>query len=244
QLGIVHRDVKPANLMLDFQGNLWVTDFGLALFPAESGLTLTGDVVGTLRYMSPEQALAKRCVVDHRTDVYALGATLYELLTLRPATDGTDRHEILHKIAFEDPRLPRAWDRAIPADLETIILKAMGKHPDDRYATAQEMADDLRRFLEDRPIQAKRPTLRQGLIKWARRHPAVVAAALLILVLTAIGASVSAALIWREKEQTGQERDRAERNLQLAEENFRLALDAVERYFTKVSENPRLRSRG
>src|SRR5262249_62394178 len=95
QLGVVHRDVKPGNLMLDGRGHLWVTDFGLARLPNDPGLTLTGDLVGTLRYMSPEQALAKRVVVDHRTDVYSLGATLYELLTLRPVFDGSDRQELL-----------------------------------------------------------------------------------------------------------------------------------------------------
>src|SRR5262249_9728479 len=94
-LGIVHRDIKPGNLMLDGQGKLWVTDFGLARTMADSGLTLTGDVVGTLRYMSPEQALAKHGLVDHRTDIYALGATLYEVLALQPAFPGTDRQELL-----------------------------------------------------------------------------------------------------------------------------------------------------
>jgi serine/threonine-protein kinase len=104
-LGVVHRDVKPANLLLDARGNLWVTDFGLAQVQAEGGLTLTltGDVLGTLRYMSPEQALGRRALVDHRSDIYSLGATLYELLTLHPAIEGTDRQEILRRIAFEEP---------------------------------------------------------------------------------------------------------------------------------------------
>src|SRR5438128_5683377 len=124
-MGIVHRDIKPANLMLDAYGKLWMTDFGVARFHADAGLTLTGDVLGTLCYMSPEQALAKHGIVDHRTDLYSLGVTLYELLTLQPAIAGEDRREVLSRIAFEEPPAPRQIHRAIPADLETIILKAM-----------------------------------------------------------------------------------------------------------------------
>jgi serine/threonine protein kinase len=154
-LGIVHRDVKPANLLVDGSGKLWVTDFGLAHIQSDARLTMTGDLVGTLRYMSPEQALAKRIVVDHRTDVYSLGATLYELLTLEPAFSGSDRQELLRQIAFEEPKAPRRINKAIPAELETIVQKAMEKNPADRYATAKELADDLRRFLVDEPIRAR-----------------------------------------------------------------------------------------
>jgi serine/threonine protein kinase len=191
QMGVVHRDVKPANLMVDTAGRLWVTDFGLAQVQSDAHLTLTGDLVGTLRYMSPEQALAKRVVIDHRTDVYSLGATLYELVTLRPAFTGTDRQELLRQIAFEEPLAPRRVNRKVPAELETIVLKAMEKNPADRYATAQELANDLRRYLEDKPIQAKRPTLAQRAAKWARRHQGAVliAAALSGLVALALGAS-------------------------------------------------------
>src|SRR5207249_170636 len=102
----------------------------------------TGDVIGTLRYMSPEQALAKHGLVDHRTDVYALGATLYELLTLRPAVDGKDREEILRNLVLEEPKKPRSLNSSIPTDLETILLKAVAKEPADRYSTAQELTDD------------------------------------------------------------------------------------------------------
>ena len=112
QLGIVHRDVKPGNLLLDGRGCVWVADFGLAhVQHGEASLTMTGDLLGTLRYMSPEQALAKRVPIDHRTDVYSLGATLYELLTLRPAFDGKDRQEVLRQIAFEEPTPPRRIDQ-------------------------------------------------------------------------------------------------------------------------------------
>src|SRR5262249_50039253 len=156
---------------------LWVTDFGLAQVQGDTRLTLTGDLVGTLRYMSPEQALAKRVVVDHRTDVYSLGATLYELLTLEPAFDGRDRQELLRHAACEEPRPPRRLNKAIPLELETIVGKAMEKNPADRYATAQEMADDLEHFLKDEPIGAKRPTLMLRARKWARRHSAAVRAA-------------------------------------------------------------------
>jgi serine/threonine protein kinase len=154
----VHRDIKPANLMVDGHGKLWVTDFGLARTVADSGLTMTGDLLGTLRYMSPEQALARHGVVDHRTDVYSLGVTLYELLTLRPAVDGKDRQEILKHIAFEEPSTPRSLNRAIPHELETIVLKAMAKEPSERYTTAKDLADDLRRFLEDKPVLRRRRT--------------------------------------------------------------------------------------
>src|SRR5215470_10845434 len=117
-------------------------------------LTMTGDLVGTVRYMSPEQALAKRVIVDHRTDVYSLGVTLYELLTLQPAFGGGDREELLRQIAFEEPRPPRRLNKALPAELETIVLKAMEKNPAERYATAQDLAADLERFLSDLPIRA------------------------------------------------------------------------------------------
>ena len=174
QTGIVHRDVKPGNLLLDGRGNVWVADFGLAHFQhGEGSLTATGDLVGTLRYMSPEQALGKRAPIDHRTDVYSLGATLYELLTLRPAFEGTDRQELLRQIALEEPKPPRRIVRTAPAELEIIVLKAMAKNAAERYGTAQEMADDLRRFLGDKPIRARRPTLIQRLRKWRRRHKAI-----------------------------------------------------------------------
>jgi serine/threonine protein kinase/tetratricopeptide (TPR) repeat protein len=170
EMGVVHRDIKPANLLVDGRGHLWVTDFGLAHCQSQVGLTMSGDLVGTLRYMSPEQALAQRVMIDHRTDIYSIGATLYELLTLEPAFGGRDRQELLRQIAFEEPRLPKCANTAIPPDLETIVLKAMSKNPDERYSSAQDLADDLRRFLKDEPILAKRPTLAQRARKWTRRH--------------------------------------------------------------------------
>jgi WD40 repeat protein/serine/threonine protein kinase len=198
-LGIVHRDVKPSNLMIDGHGKLWVADFGLARTVTDAGLTMTGDVLGTLRYMSPEQALARHGLVDHRTDVYSLGATLYELVTGRPAVEGQDRQLLLKRIAEEEPRRPRALDRAIPVDLETIVLKALAKEPAERYATAKELADDLRRFREDRPIKARRPSWLQRMRRWFRRHQAVVTAAATTL---AVALAVSTVLIWRERDGT------------------------------------------
>jgi eukaryotic-like serine/threonine-protein kinase len=169
-LGIVHRDIKPGNLMLDQSGKLWVTDFGLARIEADVTLTHSGDMLGTLRFMSPEQALAKHGLVDHRTDIYSLGATLYELIALRPAIDGKDKAEVLRKIAFEDPLALRKINSDIPRDLETIVLKAMAKEPRSRYQSAEELAEDLRRFLEDRPIRARRRTKLHDLARWTRRN--------------------------------------------------------------------------
>jgi tetratricopeptide (TPR) repeat protein/serine/threonine protein kinase len=185
-LGVVHRDVKPANLLVDGADRLWVTDFGLAQVQSDARLTMTGDLVGTLRYMSPEQALAKRVVIDHRTDVYSLGATLYELLTLRPVFGGTDRQELLRQIAFEEPKPPRRVNKAIPAELEIIVLKTLEKNPADRYGTAQALADDLHRWLEDRPIRARRPSVGQRARKWAQRHKPLVGAAAVCLLVTLV----------------------------------------------------------
>jgi eukaryotic-like serine/threonine-protein kinase len=184
QLGVVHRDVKPGNLLVDFTGNLWITDFGLARFDRGENLTMTGDLVGTLRYMSPEQALGKRVPIDHRTDVYSLGATLYELFTLEPAVTGQDPQTVIQEIAFKDPKPPRRLNPSVPPDLETILLKAMAKDPAARYASAQEMADDLRRFLEHKPIVARRPSLATVAQKWVRRHRPLVGAAVLALAVS------------------------------------------------------------
>src|SRR5262249_15367495 len=142
QMGVVHRDVKPANLMLDGRGHLWVTDFGLAQVRGEDRLTMTGDLVGTLRYMAPERALG-RSALGQRSEVYARGATLHELLTLEPAFGGADRQELLRQIAFEEPMPPRRLDPAIPTELGTVVLKALAKEPAERYASAEALADDL-----------------------------------------------------------------------------------------------------
>jgi serine/threonine protein kinase len=239
-LGVVHRDIKPGNLLLDTRGNLWVTDFGLAQVQAEAGLTLTltGDVLGTLRYMSPEQALGRRALVDHRSDIYSLGVTLYELLTLRPAVGGSDRQEILRRIAFEETPGLRRHNPAVPRELETIVLKAMAKEPEGRYATAQELADDLTRFLEHRPIKARRPSLLERAGKWALRHTGAVATAVGILFLAVVGLLVSTALIARKEADTRRQRD-------VARERLALARAVVDEMYTQVAtqwlaQQPRL----
>jgi tetratricopeptide (TPR) repeat protein len=252
QLGVVHRDVKPANLLVDGDGRLWVTDFGLAQVQSDTRLTLTGDLVGTLRYMSPEQALAKRAVVDHRTDVYSLGATLYELLTLKPAFTGEDRQELLRQIAFEEPEPPRRINRAIPPELETIALKAMEKNPAERYATAGELADDLRRYLEDKPILARPPTLPQRVAKWARRHPAIVWAAVIVLAVTVPVLAASTAWAWHMNAQTAaalkqadDRRREADDNAQKArgegaraDDNFRQGIEEISQLVKAAQDDP------
>jgi hypothetical protein len=208
---VVHRDVKPANLMVDGRGNLWVADFGLAVCQADTGVTRSGDLIGTLRYMSPEQALGRRRALDHRTDIYSLGATLYELLTLGPAFDGDDRQELLRRIVSEEPRPARRVNPAVPADLETVVAKAMSKAPDERYATARDLADDLQCFLEDRPIQARRPSLWQKGRRWARRNEPVVWGLALFAALAVLGSLLGAVVYAYQKGRLAEEREQARR---------------------------------
>jgi serine/threonine protein kinase len=243
-MGVVHRDVKPANLLLDGRGAVWVTDFGLAQFHADGALTQTGDLLGTLRYMSPEQAGGQRLLTDHRTDVYSLGATLYELLTLRPIFDGTDRQTLLRQILHEEPRPPRALDRTIPPELETIVLKAVGKTPGERYGSARELADDLQRYLRHEPIRARRATAVQRARKWLKRHPSVLVAGAVLLVLLTAGSLLSAWLIQGEQEKTRLAFERERQRAAEAEARFQLARRSADELINVAQEvladNPHL----
>ncbi len=175
--GIIHRDIKPANLILSNDGRIMIADFGLAKSADEESVTLTGSLVGTMRYLSPEQAMAKRAPVDHRTDIYSLGATLYELLCFQPAFPGTDEKQILSSILTREPAAPRKINASVPPELEIICQKAMEKSPDARYLTARALADDLRRYSSDLPIVARRPSMMRRAVKFVRRHKAPVTAA-------------------------------------------------------------------
>jgi serine/threonine protein kinase len=200
---------------------------------------MTGDLVGTLRYMSPEQTLCKRVLVDHRTDIYSLGATLYELLTLQPVFAGEDRQELLRQIAFEDPRTPRLANKAVPHELATIVLKAIEKNPQDRYRTAGEMSDDLRRWLEDKAIKARAPTLRQRGLKWARRNRPVVGAIAVGLLLVLV--STTGFGLWSLQQQAETERKIElavqEATIYQGESKWALALAAVKHAETLFVSN-------
>ncbi|MEX2119654.1 MAG: protein kinase [Pirellulales bacterium] len=190
--GILHRDVKPSNLLLDMQGAVWVTDFGLAKTCDGEELTRTGDLVGTLRYMAPERF---RGWSDPRSDIYSLGLTLYELATLHHAFGESDRARLVEQVMHESPPRPRKVDPRIPRDLETIILKAIDKEPGHRYQTAQQLADDLRLLLLDRPIHARRSSLSERTWRWCRRNPVMAglsASVALLLVCITLVSTVAA----------------------------------------------------
>ncbi len=180
--GVLHRDIKPSNLIIDRNGDVWVTDFGLAHHEDRDPVTATGDIVGTLRYMAPEQF---RGEIDGRCDTYSLGMTLYEMLTLRPAFTEARPGPLIEQKTRSAPPRPRSLNPDIPRDLETIVLKACATDPDGRYATPAELADDLRRFIEDRPIHARRVTLRERVWRWSRRNPLAATLSLTSLLLLA-----------------------------------------------------------
>ena len=183
--GTLHRDIKPANLLVDQRGMVWVADFGLAKAVEQDDVSRTGDIVGTLRYMAPEQLMGQ---ADKRSDIFSLGLTLYELLTFRPAyNEGERKRAWVQQHVTPDPPRPRKVISSVPRDLETIVLKAIDLDPQRRYQSAGQMADDLRRFLEDRPIRARQATAVEYVWRWCRRNPAVASlSGLALLLLTAV----------------------------------------------------------
>ena len=178
--GVVHRDIKPSNLLLSSDGRLSVNDFGLARLLEQPGMTVSGEFVGSPLYMSPEQITAGRAPLDHRTDIYSLGATLYELLTLQPPFPGKHRDEVIAQILHKEAKPPRRLNKKIPVDLETICLKAIHKDPDRRYQSAAALAHDLRAYVSRHAISAKRLGLIGRSVKWVKRRPAT--AALIVVV--------------------------------------------------------------
>jgi serine/threonine protein kinase/Flp pilus assembly protein TadD len=184
--GIIHRDIKPGNLLLDAAGNVWVTDFGLAK-TGDGGVTHTGDILGTIRYMAPERF---RGQCDVRADVYALGLTLYELLALKPAYASADRFQLIEQIRQADPSTPRSLDPRLPLDLDTIVVKAIDKDPRRRYQSADELAEDLQRFVADEPIKARRIGTLERFARWCRRNPAVAASLAATMLILVVGLSL------------------------------------------------------
>jgi tetratricopeptide (TPR) repeat protein len=213
QQGVIHRDVKPSNLLLSADGRLSINDFGLARMLEEPGMTMTGEFVGTPAYMSPEQITAGRVPVNHRTDIYSLGATLYELLTLQPPFAGKGRDQLLAQVLHKEPKAPRRVNRKVPVDLETICLKAMDKDPDRRYQSAGELAADLRRYVNRYAIAARRAGPVERLRKWVKRHPGIAAA--LVLAVVAVGiAAYFGYQAHRAEEQRLAEKEEHEKSLQ------------------------------
>jgi serine/threonine protein kinase/tetratricopeptide (TPR) repeat protein len=272
--GVLHRDVKPSNLLLDLKGTVWVTDFGLAKVagPGGDNLTHTGDILGTLRYMPPEAFDGSS---DARSDVYSLGLTLYELLAMRPAFDEKDRNKLIKQVTGGEPTPLGRLNREIPRDLVTVVEKCIAREPSRRYATAEELASDLQRFIDDEPILARRQTQVERYVRWARHNPglATLGAALTAVLVIATIASLliagrMAQLASNEAKAADDERlarqsaveagnreteertkavasqKRAEEALAKAEESYAKARAAVNEYLTAVGDDDRLKAPG
>ncbi|HTU90867.1 MAG TPA: serine/threonine-protein kinase [Gemmataceae bacterium] len=210
QQGVIHRDIKPSNLLLSPTGRLSVNDFGLARMLEQPGMTLTGEFVGTPAYMSPEQITAGRTPLDQRTDIYSLGATLYEFLTLHPPFCGERRDQLLAQILHKEPKAPRKLNAKVPRDLETICLKCLEKDPDRRYQTAGALAGDLRRYLNRFAISARRAGHLAKLKKWAKRNPALAAACLVALLALAMTGFLAYRSYQADRRRIADERQRQE----------------------------------
>ncbi len=240
--GVLHRDVKPSNLLLDMRGTVWVTDFGLAKVagPGAENLTHTGDILGTLRYMPAEAFEGKS---DARSDVYSLGLTLYELLAMRPAFDEKDRNKLIKQVTSGEPTPLHRVNREIPRDLVTIVQKSIEKEPARRYATAEELAADLQRYMDDEPILARRQTEVERYVRWARHNPGIAALGAVltaVLVMATIASVIVAGRMartaanerlarWQAEEsqkRETQERERAEQAKKTAESSFAEAREA------------------
>jgi tetratricopeptide (TPR) repeat protein len=234
QHGTLHRDIKPGNLLLDQDGQLWVTDFGLAKALEEEGLTHSGDLLGTLQYMAPEQFAGQ---YDPRSEVYALGVTLYELLALRPAYRAKTRSELLESIRTKAPTDLRTLCSDLPEDLILIVEKAIAREPQDRYGDAEHFARDLQAFLDDRPIAARKQTAVGHLLRWCRRNRAMAALAAATTVAVLAAAiygwtmyGITAQALANEKaavHRAEQESIQKEKNLRLTMSAFSGVFDAI-----------------
>ncbi|HUR26754.1 MAG TPA: serine/threonine-protein kinase [Planctomycetota bacterium] len=180
--GIIHRDLKPSNVLISKDGTPKIADFGLALVAGESELSRTGDLSGSPFYMSPEQAASKRIRVDGRSDVFSLGASLFEALTLQRPFEGDTVAQVLNKILFHDPRDPREIRSLCPRDLAVICMKMLEKVPTQRYPDMRAVADELERFLRDEPIRARPPGVIGRTVKWSRRHPVLAVSGAIVCV--------------------------------------------------------------
>ncbi len=232
EYGVVHRDIKPSNLLIEpaaQHSKLWVTDFGLARMQREVSLTRTGDLVGTLRYMSPEQAAGRSTLVDHRTDVYSLGATLYELTTLSPAYSDENSAAIIRQIETRDPTPLQQLRPEMPADLANIIHTAMSRNREDRYATAADFAADLRRYLAGEPTSARAHSFVDQAIRWGQRHARLVAVAMSLIFIAFVGLFIGTLLVVREQH-------RANQNLAQAQQSARAAREVLDRFGRQLSE--------
>ncbi|TWT92788.1 serine/threonine-protein kinase [Stieleria varia] len=229
ETGVVHRDVKPSNLMLDQNEKIWITDFGLARCQTEVSLTRSGDVIGTMRYMSPEQARGQTALVDSRTDVYSLAATAYEMLTLRPAHQGNDAPTILKMIDQHEITPLRQLRSDLPRDLETVIAKALSKNRDGRYETGADFADDLRRVLSGEPTMARPPTVLDRIGRLASRYRTTVLSVAAVGLLGLVGLATSTAMIANQMRVSEANANRAFRNEQLWR-------DAVDRLGSQMAE--------
>ncbi|MFP6694080.1 MAG: protein kinase [Pirellulales bacterium] len=233
--GTLHRDIKPANVILDYAGTAWLTDFGLAKAVEQDDFTTTGKVLGTLRYMSPEQLQGK---AEPRSDIYSLGLTLYELATLQPAFGDESPKSLVEAMSRSEPTRPRKINPELPADLETIILKAIRQSPAERYSTANELVEDLQNFLGNQPIKARRSSAAERLWKWSRRNPAVAALSVLavgLLALTSIVASAGYFQAVRHSENLQTALDGQTTQRERAEANSELALNVLDRIYEQFA---------
>jgi len=222
-MGVVHRDLKPSNVLLDTAGRARVLDFGLARCEGAEGLTLSGEVLGTPGYLSPEQAAGTKLAAQPATDVFGLGAVLYAMLTGRAPFTGESHFDVLQQVMHDDPVSVRLLNASTPRDLETVCLKALSKEPHRRYATARDMADDLRRFLDGRPVAARPVSALGKAWRWARRHRALAAALAAVFALTlgvAVVSTVSAQRL--EKARASEETQRTLAEASAAEARLNL----------------------